>query len=155
VVCGCFPFISTASNAANLSPEIYYIFKADISLLKPTGIVTNWVVPSFTSSTQTLFPQISFLMQQTNYTCTVVAILLLLLLLLLFNCNWINTRWQWYSTHLHTNSTQNTEDGAHITIKKKNLGSKLGSAGRAPSLRVTPWYLPYNWGKSTEKPQLG
>jgi len=27
------------------------------------------------------------------------------------------------------------------------------SAGRAPSLRVLPWYLPYNWGKSTEKPQ--
>jgi len=27
------------------------------------------------------------------------------------------------------------------------------SAGRAPSLRVLPWHLPYNWGKSTEKPQ--
>jgi hypothetical protein len=26
------------------------------------------------------------------------------------------------------------------------------SAGRAPSLRVLPWHLPYNWGKSTEKP---
>ena len=26
------------------------------------------------------------------------------------------------------------------------------SAGRAPALRVLPWYLPYNWGKSTEKP---
>jgi hypothetical protein len=32
---------------------------------------------------------------------------------------------------LHTNSTQNTEKGTYITIKK------LGSAGRAPSLRVT------------------
>ena len=21
------------------------------------------------------------------------------------NCNWENTRWQWYSTHLHTNNT--------------------------------------------------
>jgi len=29
------------------------------------------------------------------------------------------------------------------------------SAGRAPSLRVLPWYLPYIWGKSTEKPQSG
>jgi len=28
-------------------------------------------------------------------------------------------------------------------------------AGRAPSLRVLPLYLPYNWGKSTEKPQSG
>jgi len=27
------------------------------------------------------------------------------------------------------------------------------SAGRTPSLRVLPWHLPYNWGKSMEKPQ--
>jgi len=27
----------------------------------------------------------------------------------------------------------------------------LVNAGRAPSLRVIPWHLPYNWGKSTEK----
>jgi len=27
------------------------------------------------------------------------------------------------------------------------------SAGRAPALRVLPWHLPYNWGKSMEKPQ--
>jgi hypothetical protein len=33
--------------------------------------------------------------------------------------NWVDTRWRQYSTHLHTNSTQNTEDGAHITIRKK------------------------------------
>jgi len=29
------------------------------------------------------------------------------------------------------------------------------SAGRAPSVQVIPWHLPYNWGKSTEKPQSG
>jgi len=29
------------------------------------------------------------------------------------------------------------------------------SAGRAPSLRVIHWHLPYNWGKGTEKPQSG
>jgi len=23
------------------------------------------------------------------------------------NCSWVDTRWQQYSTHLHTNSTQN------------------------------------------------
>jgi len=28
-------------------------------------------------------------------------------------------------------------------------------AGRAPSLRVLPWHLAYNWGKSMEKPQSG
>jgi len=37
-------------------------------------------------------------------------------------CNWVDTRWQWYSTHLHTNSTQNntmkqnTQNGTCITI---------------------------------------
>ena len=29
------------------------------------------------------------------------------------------------------------------------------SAGRAPSLRVIPWHLPYNWRKSRGKPQSG
>jgi len=29
------------------------------------------------------------------------------------------------------------------------------SAGRAPSLQDMPWHLPYNWGKSTKKPQSG
>jgi len=29
------------------------------------------------------------------------------------------------------------------------------SAGRATSLRVIPWHLPYKWGKSTEKLQSG
>jgi hypothetical protein len=45
-----------------------------------------------------------------------------------------DTRWQQYSTHLHTNSTQNTENGTYITIK----GNNLGSAGCAPSTRVIP-----------------
>jgi hypothetical protein len=45
---------------------------------------------------------------------------------------------QQYSTLLHTNSTHNTGNGAHITIRRKYLGS----AGRAPSLRVIPWHLP-------------
>jgi hypothetical protein len=35
----------------------------------------------------------------------------------IFNCNWVDTRWQQYSTHLHTNSTQNAENGTYITIK--------------------------------------
>ena len=63
-----------------------------------------------------------------------------------FNRNWVDTRWQYYSTHLHTNSKQNN------TIN--NLTGK--SAGRALSLRVIPWHLPSTeekGGKSTEKPQ--
>jgi hypothetical protein len=31
------------------------------------------------------------------------------------NCNWVDTRWQWYSTHLHINNTQNN------TINNKTL----------------------------------
>jgi hypothetical protein len=39
------------------------------------------------------------------------------------NCNWVDTRWQQYSTHLHTNNTQNntmkqnTHNGTYITIR--------------------------------------
>src|SRR5215475_2735591 len=29
----------------------------------------------------------------------------------IFNRNWVDTRWQHYITHLHTNNTQNTEKG--------------------------------------------
>jgi hypothetical protein len=29
------------------------------------------------------------------------------------------------------------------------------SAGRAPSLWVLPWHLPYNWGKNTENLSQG
>jgi hypothetical protein len=75
---------------------------------------------------------------------------LLLLLFIYFNRNWGDTRWQQYSTHLHTNSTQNTENGTYI-IKR---GNKLGSAGRAPSLRFIPWNLPHNWRKIRGKNQL-
>ena len=78
----------------------------------------------------------------------------------IFSCNWVDTRWQQYSSHLHTSSTPNTKNGTYITItklnthKNKNL-TNLWSAGRAPSLWVILWHFPYNWGKSTEKPQLG
>jgi len=35
------------------------------------------------------------------------------------NCNWVVTRWQQYSTHLHTNSTQNdTKQTIHRTTQK-------------------------------------
>jgi len=40
----------------------------------------------------------------------------------LVNCNWVVTRWQQYSTHLHTNNTQNvTKQTIHRTTQK-NLG---------------------------------
>ena len=42
-------------------------------------------------------------------------------------CNWVVARWRQYSTHLHTNSTQNdtmkqnTQNGTYITIRIHNL----------------------------------
>jgi hypothetical protein len=40
----------------------------------------------------------------------------LFIYLFLFICNWVDTRWQEYSAHLHTNSTQNAENGTYIKI---------------------------------------
>ena len=31
----------------------------------------------------------------------------------------------------------------------------MEECGPSPSLRIVPWHLPYNWGKSTETPQSG
>jgi hypothetical protein len=64
------------------------------------------------------------------------------------NCNWLATRWQYYSTHLHANNTQN---GKTQTIHRTTQKYWKFSAGRGPSFRVLPWHLPYNWGKSTEE----
>ena len=55
------------------------------------------------------------------------------------------------STHLHTNNTQNnTKQTINRTTQQF-----WKSAARAPSWLVLPWHLPYNRGKSTEKPQSG
>jgi len=49
----------------------------------------------------------------------------------LVNCNWVDTRWQQYSTHLHTNSTQNntmkhnTQNGTYITIRIHKHKNKI------------------------------
>jgi hypothetical protein len=37
------------------------------------------------------------------------------------NRNWVDTRWQQYSTHLHTNNPQNTESRTCIHNKKLNI----------------------------------
>ena len=37
----------------------------------------------------------------------------------IFNCNWVVTRWQQYSTHIHTNNTENdTKQTIHRTTQK-------------------------------------
>jgi hypothetical protein len=49
---------------------------------------------------------------------------------------------------------------SYITITKLNTHNNkkltnLWSSGRAPSLQVIPWHLPYNWGKSKENLSQG
>jgi hypothetical protein len=37
----------------------------------------------------------------------------------IFNCNWVASRWQLFSTHMHTNSTENvTKQTIHRTTQK-------------------------------------
>jgi hypothetical protein len=39
----------------------------------------------------------------------------------LFNCNWVATRWQLFSTHIHTNNTGNvTKQTSHRKTQKKH-----------------------------------
>jgi hypothetical protein len=45
------------------------------------------------------------------------------------------------SSTVHIYSTQSTENGTHVTIKKL---TNLGNEDRAPSLRVMPLRFPYN-----------
>ena len=100
------------------------------------------------------------------------------------NCNLVDTRWQQYSTHLHTNTQNNTNKQyteqqiidtkqyieQQIIDTKQYIEQQIidtkqyieqhnsvirKSADRAPSLRGILWHLPYNWGKSTENPQSG
>ena len=55
------------------------------------------------------------------------------------------------TVHIYTQTIHRTKQ--IITEQQKQL--IWNSADRATSLRVLPWHLPYNWGKSTGKPQSG
>ena len=62
------------------------------------------------------------------------------------------THKQYRERHKTNNIQINTK--IHRTAQKIHRKTKIRkSAGRAPSLRVLPWHLPYNWGKGTEKNQ--
>jgi hypothetical protein len=50
-------------------------------------------------------------------------------------------------------TTQNKQHIEQHKNTKRNNTKIRKSAGRAPSLRVLSWHLPYNRGKSTDKPQ--
>jgi hypothetical protein len=53
------------------------------------------------------------------------------------------------TVHIYTQTIHRMTENKKIHRKYKNI---LNSAGRAPSLRVIPWNLPYNCGKNAEKP---
>jgi hypothetical protein len=57
------------------------------------------------------------------------------------NRRWVDTRWQQYSTHLHTNSTQNTENGTYITIKKLNIHKAATTYFAVQSVALLPFRL--------------
>jgi hypothetical protein len=39
----------------------------------------------------------------------------------IFNPNWADTRWQPYSSHLHTNNTHNTDNGTYLKLVRASL----------------------------------
>jgi len=57
------------------------------------------------------------------------------------------------TVHIYTQTIHRTTKNKQYIQQHNNLGECEESAGRAPSWLVIPWHLPYNWGKSTEKPQ--
>jgi hypothetical protein len=76
------------------------------------------------------------------------------------------------TVHIHTQTVHRTRQLKTLVGKLSGIRTQSGqtkinderrknyrligkSAGRAPSLRVIPLHLPYNRGKSTEKPQSG
>jgi len=50
--------------------------------------------------------------------------------------------------------TQTIHRTSQITTEQHRYKLMWKSAGRAPSLRVLPWHLPYNGGKNTENPHI-
>jgi hypothetical protein len=81
-----------------------------LTLLDPSG--PAWLVMGVLSL---------YLLYSVIYYCIYIMIYMIsydMIYIYIFNCNWVDTRWQQYSTHLHTNNTQNAENGTYITIKK-------------------------------------
>jgi hypothetical protein len=52
----------------------------------------------------------------------------------IFNCNWVATRWQLFSTHVHTNNTENvTKQTIHRTTQKiHRTAQQLGRVRAVP-----------------------
>jgi hypothetical protein len=47
----------------------------------------------------------------------------------MFNCNWVATLWQQYSTHLHTNNTQNNRNKNRVALGGNSMQVKGQTGG--------------------------
>jgi hypothetical protein len=77
---------------------------------------------------------------------------------MIYDMLWYDVIWYmiWYMIHLTVNGfTPGSSSTVHIYTQTIQRTTKTNNtynikirktAGRAPSLRVLPWYLPYNWG---------
>jgi len=70
---------------------------------------------------------------------------------ILVNCSWVNTRWQWYSTHLHTNNIYNTTNNDRATQITTNL-EECGPCHVFASFTLT---FALQLRKNHAKPQAG
>ena len=60
------------------------------------------------------------------------------------DCNWVDTQWQQYSTHLHTNSTQNN------TMKQN---TQNGTCTSIRILKLTKEHIIYKLNRGTQNTQ--
>jgi hypothetical protein len=78
-------------------------------------VIRQWKFHAFGSKPATYFNIITLVIKTFRITLQKI----IYIGLFIFNGNRVDTRWQQYSTQLHTNCTQNTENGTYITIKEK------------------------------------
>ena len=114
-------YMFTYGRYNNYNSNSRWTFKQHVSI--------DWaILKSFSTVMRFVYRKIWRSPTQVETCCKshILSFLLLLLLLLLLlcdifvNCNWVDTRWQQYNTHLQTNSTQNnamkqnTQNGTYI-----------------------------------------
>jgi hypothetical protein len=63
------------------------------------------------------------------------------------SCNWVDTRWQQYSTHLHTDSTQNDtmkqitqngteQNGTERNVTERNMHNNKDTLIKKPNIKI-------------------